>query len=459
MTHKPLTVEGLFLCAESVLRCMLCEKFAWMEAFMAYTDTFPIVGNFIETNLTTDVIASDTTIYLSDVSEFPNVTAGRDHIPCVIRGANTEEREIVYVTAVDRSTSAVTVSRGMEGTEAKAWPRASYLYCTLTAWSAERLRINGFAPVLDENGNRPAMTWVKSTSFSIAGDYRNIIEVNSAVRVISNGSVVNAANVKNPIHVTSVTYASGKTTVVLRNVSLPTRLDGLDIGIMPSSTPLYHPDTVFADGTTLTQNGNVLSVNPASDTTRGIVNKQDVINFVRAAILDAAYPVGAIYISTVATSPATLFGGTWEAFGGRFLIGANSTYGAGTTGGAATVTLTADQMPKHSHTASTNSTGAHTHTRGTMDITGRVQGHANAAIAQNEASGCFVNPGLSGRNIDTGGGNSAGGLDFKASNNWTGSTSSAGAHTHTVTVDEAGKGQAHSNMPPYLSVYMWKRTA
>ena len=67
----------------------------------------------------------------------------------------------------------------------------------------------------------------------------------------------------------------------------------------------------------------------------------------------AAYPVGAIYISTVSTSPASLFGGTWEQLNDRFLLGAGDTYSAGSTGGEAEHTLTKAEMPNHSHTVTT----------------------------------------------------------------------------------------------------------
>jgi microcystin-dependent protein len=50
-------------------------------------------------------------------------------------------------------------------------------------------------------------------------------------------------------------------------------------------------------------------------------------------------------------------------------------------------------------------------------------------------------------------------VGFNAANSWSGSTSSEGSHSHSVTVNATGGGAAHSNMQPYLSVYMWKRTA
>ena len=425
---------------------------------MAYTDTLPILGNFIETIITTDVMASDSRLYLSDVSSFPDVTAGKDHIPCVIRAVDVDAREIVYVTDVDRASSSVYVTRGMEGTEAKDWSRASYLYCTMTAQSAERMRINGFAPILDAQGNRPAMTWASSNSFTLVGDYTMAIEPNVSARIIDNHGVVPPTDANQAIHVTRATYSDGKTTVSLRNVALPSTLLGIDIGILPSSAPMYHPDTIVADGVTLTQTGNVISAKQGGESDRGIVNKQDVINFVRAAMLDAAYPVGAVYISTVATSPADLFGGKWSSLEGRFLIGADSTYGAGSVGGEASHALTVDEVPSHSHSMSES--GAHTHTRGTMDITGgglRWE-HKDWDMFNKQVAGAFyVNTNVTNAVGSSGTDRDNRQIDFKASRSWTGETSSNGKHTHAI--QSVGGGKAHNNMPPYLSVYMWKRTA
>ena len=94
-----------------------------------------------------------------------------------------------------------------------------------------------------------------------------------------------------------------------------------------------------------------------------------------------------------------------------------------------------------------------------MNATGRVQAHAGAAIAENEASGVFSRPNLSSRNIDTGGGSNVGGLDFTLNRNFAGASSTVGDHSHTITIGATGSSFAHNNIQPYLVVKMWKRTA
>lgn len=161
------------------------------------------------------------------------------------------------------------------------------------------------------------------------------------------------------------------------------------------------------------------------------------------SLVGVMYPVGSIYMSVKNTNPSTYFGGTWVAWGaGRVPVGVNASDSnfstVEKTGGASTVTLTASQMPSHTHTftgssATTSSGGAHTHNVG-RDTDG---GSGSSRYTVHSA-------GVSG----------AGG---------TSPTSSAGSHSHTVTAKgtnaKTGGGGAHTNLQPYITCYMWKRTA
>lgn len=170
-------------------------------------------------------------------------------------------------------------------------------------------------------------------------------------------------------------------------------------------------------------------------------------------LLDLFYPVGSIYTSTKNTNPATTLGGTWTQIKDRFLLCAGDSYSAGATGGSATHAHTTG-----SHTLTVAETPAHTHTRGTMEITGsfmvdpdnawcRITNTTGAFTADHDqiratggASGSTTHPARA---------------NFKASNSWTGETSSVGegaAHNH-------GNTGSTSNLPPYKVVYAWERTA
>lgn len=124
-------------------------------------------------------------------------------------------------------------------------------------------------------------------------------------------------------------------------------------------------------------------------------------------ILDNVYPVGSIYMSVNSTNPKNLFGGTWEQIQGKFLFGMNSNYPAGSTGGEITHKLTQAEMPKHNHTIYTPNAGS-------PDV--------GAAIGFPEVG---------------------------STNTWWAAACMTG---------KTGDNEAHNNMPPYLSVYIWKRT-
>lgn len=183
------------------------------------------------------------------------------------------------------------------------------------------------------------------------------------------------------------------------------------------------------------------------------------------SFLDKVYPVGSIYMSVNDTSPATLFGGTWEEIaGGRVLMGADSTYTLGSTGGSYTHTLSADEMPSHTHTGSSGGAGGHSHTLGSFAGYGALQQRDNANVYSDwvSASGVFSTSGFTDwRTRCTSGGTSgANTLHFTLNANTVGGASSTvGDHAHSIGIANTGGGQAHNNIQPYLVVKMWKRTA
>ena len=131
--------------------------------------------------------------------------------------------------------------------------------------------------------------------------------------------------------------------------------------------------------------------------------------------------MGSLYISENATSPAELYGGTWERIEGKFIMGASDTYQAGSTGGEAEHTLTEGELP---------------------NITGNFdfQSDSNNQGIVTGAHGVFS----LGR-MSTGG--------FRPNNK----------------IDESncarqirmsfGSNSPHNNIPPYYSAYIWRRVA
>lgn len=123
-------------------------------------------------------------------------------------------------------------------------------------------------------------------------------------------------------------------------------------------------------------------------------------------------PIGSIIMGTgdnFATQAAvqTIYNGTWEQIKDVFLLAAGDSYIAGSTGGEATHTLTVDEMPKHSHNLPVD------------------KNYGEAAPTERDR----IN------------------------------LTSGIVYTTGYASNETGASQPHNNMPPYLTVYMWRRTA
>lgn len=180
------------------------------------------------------------------------------------------------------------------------------------------------------------------------------------------------------------------------------------------------------------------AINASKSTLQNYVNQgneilQDTINNKNPL---AAYPVGSYYISNSEANPATLFGGgTWEPLEqGMVLLSQGTNYPAGSTGGEDTHVLTVNEMPSHGHTGTASTSGNHRH------------GTSWGELSGNPKYGWYT------ENRNTFGM----GSDSDYDNNEI-ATSTDGNHTHDVTVGNTGGGQAHNNLPPYISVYIWRR--
>ena len=131
-----------------------------------------------------------------------------------------------------------------------------------------------------------------------------------------------------------------------------------------------------------------------------------------------AYPIGSIYLSVNDTSPASLFGGTWEKIQDRFLLASGSSYSLGATGGEATHTLTAEEMPKHIH-----------HIYNPQDV-----GLWSVPVVNGYVEG-----------------------DTYVSKIFYSAEKGNATASNRVYAAENGGSQPHNNMPPYLVVNVWKR--
>lgn len=104
--------------------------------------------------------------------------------------------------------------------------------------------------------------------------------------------------------------------------------------------------------------------------------------------------------------------------------------------------LTVEQMPAHTHTGSSSTAGAHTHTRGTMEITGAipVDDHKIRYV-----EGAFYQNGNYSNCDNRDSENDSPRASFAASRTWSGETSSGGSHSHTMNLNSTGGGQGHTH--------------
>lgn len=165
----------------------------------------------------------------------------------------------------------------------------------------------------------------------------------------------------------------------------------------------------------------------------GYITKEELnsLGFIKKSDI---FPVGSIYISLNSTNPSTIFGGKWEQIQGRFLLGVSSSHPVNQTGGEESHTLTQNEIPKY--------------TIPEANLSGGIYGGDSSLFTWNAWTSGIISSSKPNRtytvqriNNDT--------------SNFVGDITINASHSHS----SGGGGQAHNNMPPYIAVYIWKRTA
>jgi hypothetical protein len=213
--------------------------------------------------------------------------------------------------------------------------------------------------------------------------------------------------------------ASGNAAKIVRGTEIDTEFNNIAIAIATkadTASPSFTGTPSLPSGTT----GVTQSTSDDSTKLATTAFVQDIA----AAVKNELYPVGSIYTnSSVNTNPATLLGfGTWTAFGaGRVMVGfdsGNSLFDtAEETGGSADSIVV-------SHTHSVTDPG-HSHNTGVNFF----------QLSSSPSGTSMLRP------------------------NTVGPATATSSSTTGISIDSAGSSGTNTNLPPYIVVYMWKRTA
>lgn len=359
---------------------------------MSMNDAAPVLGavSYTDGNATTAAITGDAKVIVQKQSDL-QVTFGA---ATARKGATITEYAATFAGVTKTSSSVVTFDFGkvdvsnnqplvFSVTDSRGLKTSTIITVTIEPWWEPTSTIN-----LQRKNNFEPETHITATAWYAVLDGKNEVSISAKYRKAGSSDAWATVALANGVESTVTCerdYAYEWQVTTSDKLGSTTQSLTLGRGI-----PTFFIDT----------SRSAVGVNcfPASD---------GVFQLGENAFLTAqgAYPVGAIYLSVNDTDPATLFGGTWERICGKFLLGADDTYAAGSTGGEAEHTLTIDEMPSHNHGIDNYNTAGNT----TPFLTVQAQGKIGF-----------------GSNIQT---------------------------------MYAGGGKPHNNLPPYLSVYMWKRVS
>ena len=437
----------------------------------------------------------------SVVPTFTSVTAAHNSSNTTVKGWG------IYVKGYSTATLTINGAAGAQGSTIKSYSISGGGFSsTSSSFTTGILNTSGsitFTATITDSRGRTAS---KTTSITVYDYFKPSISVN-AFRCNSSGTATDAGtylrvtatynyatvNSKNTISrsvscnsVSNTTFTSGTAFTLAANAAVAsnyTLTATISDALGGSATATASIPNTAALPLHIKGNkkGIGLGTTASTDSTVEIGWPIDLNGNKIEGLLDLVYPVGAIYMSVNSTSPATLFGGTWSALGGQFLLAASSTYTAGSTGGAASTTLTTANLPSHTHSVGAHAHGLNSHTHGvgtlaaaSTSLTGRATFRdvnvSSSDLMVGTINGVFsyTTSSWSGEHWAMNGTSASGykyqHLDFNGTHTHTvsGATAAASGSTANSTAFNSGatgSGSSFTNLPPYLAVYMWKRTA
>lgn len=308
---------------------------------------------------------------------------------------NTLNSEIVQVTAVNTSTGVLTITRAQRGSTAKQQDEGAVI-------------MNGVYIEDLAQAQAVGLAFFSATNVSVSSSYSywNIDDAmlpttptnGMSIRVVFGADTSGpAAQLRLNGGTYRNVYAGVGLTATASNVNTTTPFN-------PKSGIIY--ELVYYNNAWYAMNV------PANNSITS-----DNVDW--TTFIDKVYPVGSIYMSVRNVSPQSFIGGTWVAWGsGRVPVGVDTSDTdfdtVEQTGGAKTVTLAEAQMPKHHH--------------GFMNSVGVVT-------------------------LPT--------IDLSASTTWGATWTESGGYkiANAKGYEDKGNDEAHNNLQPYITCYMWKRTA
>lgn len=254
------------------------------------------------------------------------------------------------------------------------------------------------------------------------------------------------------------------------------------VGAGDMTKQTYDPDedgvvTAAVSATNATNATNDADGNPISTT---YVKSASLISLIREAV----YPVGSIKMSATNVNPSTYLGGTWVAWGsGKVPVGVDTNDSnfntSEKTGGTASVSIshthsiaartsgaTAPGIPAHTHSWSgtTSSSGSHSHAAAGAHTHAYSFGYYNVGSGSGSTYKYTTFSGTTSSYSTSSAGShshAAAGAHTHTVSGTTGSTGSGSSHTHSVpaATTAAGGSTGMSLLQPYITCYMFKRTA